>query len=241
MTGYQPFTTVEDDGFRLLIQTIRPDLSIPSADTMTRFIRNEYEAEYSEVKRKLAAIDSKISLTIDCWTSASMKSFLGITAHWVSNWTMSECIIGFVDISDISHTGENLANVLSDTMENSGLRNKVFAIVADNATNNDSLFLNLRHYFTIEQVRCFGHILNLVVQDALGQISESISSLRELLKKIRNSSQKLEMLEKLCSSCDISPVKPILDVSTRWNSTYEMIIRAIQLRKVDFSLFEYFS
>src|SRR3954471_20696867 len=122
---------------------------------------------------------------------------------------MSECIIGFVDISDISHTGENLANMLSDTMENSGLQNKVFAIVADNATNNDSLFLNLRHYSTIEQVQCFGHILNLVVQDALEQISESISSLWELLKKIRNSSQKLEMLEKLCSSCDISPVKPI--------------------------------
>src|SRR3954463_9357924 len=101
---------------------------------------------------------------------------------------MSEYIIGFVDISDISHTGENLANVLSDTMENSGLRNKVFAIVGDNTTNNDSLFLNLKHYSTIEQVRCFGHILNLEVQDALGQISKSISSLRKLLKKSRNSS-----------------------------------------------------
>ena len=118
---------------------------------MTCFVKKEFEAAYSEVKRNFTAIDSKISLTIDCWTSSSMKAFFGVTAHWISNWTMYECTIDFADISDISHTGINLANVLVQIMEDLGVQRKVLAIVADNVSNNDTLFPNIQHAH-IEQV-----------------------------------------------------------------------------------------
>jgi hypothetical protein len=221
---------VEDYGFRNLIQTIRPDLNIPSADTMVRFIKSEYELVFSEVKRNFAEIESKISLTLDCWTSSSMKCFLGVTAHWIDDWTIHECVLDFADISDISHTGANLANILGQIIEKSGIQRNILAIVADNARNNDTLFSNLQP--VIEQIRCFGHVLNLVVQEALAHISETITSLRELVKKIRNSSQLLEKLMRICSSSNIPQVKPLLDVVTRWSSTYIMITRAIELRKV---------
>jgi Protein of unknown function (DUF 659) len=235
--GYQPLTAVEDDGFRLFAQTIQPDLQIPSADTMTRFVKKEFEAEYSEVKRKFAIIESKLSLTIDCWTSSSMKAFFGVTAHWISNWNMHECTVDFADISDISHTGANLANVLTKIIEDLGVQNKVLAVVADNASNNDTLFLNIQQHTHIEQVRCFGHVLNLVVQEALGHISECITLLRELLKKVKYSSQKQDMLMKLCNLSDISKAKPLLDISTRWSSTYAMINQAIDIRNVCFFFF----
>lgn len=198
---------------------------------MTRFIKNEFGTMHSEINRKFADISSKLSLTLDCWTSSSMRAFLGITVHWISDWTMHECVLDFVDISDISHTGANLANVLQKVIVDSGIQRKVLAIVTDNARNNDTLFSNIQS-MNIEQVRCFGHILNLIVQEALGYISESIISLRELVKKIRNSPQKLEKLMRLCSSADIAQVKPLLDVCTRWGSTYMMIMRALEIRKV---------
>ena len=118
---------------------------------MTRFIKKEFEIIYSEVKQNFVIINSKISLTIDCWTSSSMKAFFGVTAHWISNWTMHECTIDFADISDISHTGANLANVLTKIMEDLGVQNKVLVVVINNASNNDTLFLNMQ-YTQIEQV-----------------------------------------------------------------------------------------
>jgi len=45
----------------------------------------------------------------------------------------------------------------------------------------------------------------------------------------------------LSSNCDfhgINDLKPILDVPTRWNSTYDMVNRALQLKEVN--LFIYF-
>ena len=152
-----------------------------------------------------------------------MKVFFGVTAHWISNWTIHECTIDFADISDISHIGANLTNVLTKIIKDLGVPNKVLTVIANNTSNNDILFPNMQ-YTQIKQVQCFGHVLNLVVQDALGHISECITTLRKLLKKVKNSSQKLELLRKLCSSSDILEVKPLIDIITRWNSTYKMII-----------------
>src|SRR3954454_21936923 len=159
-----------------------------------------------------------------------MKSFLGVTAHWIEDWSIHECVLDFADISDISHIGVNLANVLGQIMEKSSIQRNILAIVADNARNNDALFPNLQP--VIEQIRCFGYVLNLVVQEALAYISEIITSLRELVKKIRNFSRLLENLMRICSSSNIPQVKPLLDVVTRWSSTYIMITQAIELRKV---------
>jgi hypothetical protein len=76
---------------------------------------------------------------------------------------MQEIILDFVDLSGITHTGVNLAKTLEHLIEDMQLSNKILSIVADSASNNDSLFEKLQ-YDEIHQVRCFGHVLNLVVQ-----------------------------------------------------------------------------
>ena len=58
--------------------------------------------------------------------------------------------------------------------------------------------------------------------------------LRELIVKIRASPLRREKLSNACKNNDINDLKPILDVPTRWNSTFEMIKRALQLRIVSF-------
>src|SRR4051794_10430387 len=87
---------------------------------------------YSEVNHKFANISLKLSLTLDCWTSFSMRAFLGIIIHWISNWTMHECVLDFVDISDISHIDANLANVLQKVIIDLSIQRKVLVIVTDN-------------------------------------------------------------------------------------------------------------
>ena len=88
---------------------------------------------------------------------------MGITAHWIdNNWQMNDCVLDFLNVSEMTHTGANLANAVAQLMEDLGLENKILAIVTDNASNNNTLMENLSP--DIKHVRCFGHVLNLAVQ-----------------------------------------------------------------------------
>lgn len=58
----------------------------------------------------------------------------------------------------------------------------------------------------------------------------TIQKIRKLVRKIRKSPQKRQKLMKLCNLYKIKYLTPILDVATRWNSTFLMIERAEKLR-----------
>ena len=110
------------------------------------------------------------------------------------------------------------------------------------------------------RVRCLAHIINLAVQEnlkhvktgeaeeenvILSELSEKsknnnmgvISKLRKLIVKIRSLPQKREKFSRHCTDCNINnddqkSLNLILDVRTRWNSTFLMLNRALKLREV---------
>jgi hypothetical protein len=57
-----------------------------------------------------------------------------------------------------------------------------------------------------------------------------IAKLRRLVAGIRSSPQRRNGLKAQCIACGLPSKEPILDVRTRWNSTYDMIKRARELR-----------
>ena len=71
-----------------------------------------------------------------------------------------------------SHTGSNLASVLHDCLVKFNLQTRLLTIVADNASNNDTLVDSLtrrigttgRFRGKVHRQRCFAHVLNLVMQ-----------------------------------------------------------------------------
>lgn len=120
-------------------------------------------------------------------------------------------------------------------MIDNGVFDKKLAITLDNATNNDSFIDELMKRdptFTAEHhVRCFGHILNLSAKDALAVVEEELSGIRNYLKVIMGSPKRLQQLkEDFTEQGGRNYVKPILDVPTRWNSTVNMIERAMRLK-----------
>ncbi|XP_046990620.1 uncharacterized protein LOC124595778 isoform X1 [Schistocerca americana] len=81
---YQPFSIVNDSGFRNFVHALNPAYEIPSRRTTTNVMLTAAYAEANEkVQQKLQGIKT-ICLTTDCWTSASNESYMAVTGHFIN-------------------------------------------------------------------------------------------------------------------------------------------------------------
>ncbi|KAJ5244537.1 hypothetical protein N7489_004633 [Penicillium chrysogenum] len=243
----QPFTCVEQPSFKAMLRSAGFQVSVPSADTVSRRLCLRLDALDSEL-RILMSSASSIALSLDA-------------------------CIEFVEIEG-SHSGDNLARIVATVLERFHISDKVMTITADNASNNDTLHrylyqkLSQRYdgylaetiiregtmkFTHNSQVRCFAHILNLVMKTTLRSLHASshkeacdllddvakrswktvnaptspIAKLRLLVLWIARSPQRIQKWDNR-PGC----TKAInYDVDTRWNSTFVMIVRAEECRR----------
>ncbi|XP_047267582.1 zinc finger BED domain-containing protein RICESLEEPER 2-like [Capsicum annuum] len=131
-----------------------------------------------------------------------------------------------------------MANEISKCLRDWGI-DKIFTITVDNASSNDVTVKELAKIFTKRgtnfmngqhlHVRCMAHIINLIVQDGLKMTGVSIEKVRKAVKYIRQSPARCKRFQEYCEDVDINSKKSLcLDVSTRWNSTYLMLNRAVE-------------
>ncbi len=200
----QPFSVVESISFQQIFHEL-PGIELPitSGTSLKRLIEKDFDTTRHQLKNDLAQTCESISLSLDVWTSSNHLSILAIIGHWLTeDFEYRERLIEFKEIIG-PHTGENMAEIVEDTLVELGIEGKLLTITADNATNNETLctFLEsnlssrlqqrhaeigglsqrLRFQGTQSLVRCLAHILNLIVKQLLSglraQDSESADSI----------------------------------------------------------------
>nr|XP_027067636.1 zinc finger BED domain-containing protein RICESLEEPER 2-like [Coffea arabica] len=115
-------------------------------------------------------------------------------------------------------------------------------MTVDNASYNDVCIRRLREDFSLRKrlsiggkifhVRCCAHILNLLVQDGLGQLGGVIDVVREGIKYLNNSESRLIEFAKIKKQLQLPSRKLILDCPTRWNNTYLMLASGLEFKDV---------
>ena len=130
----------------------------------------------------------QLSLTTDTWLSRNYKSFTAVTGHWIdSNWVQHSQLLDIIELTDSVHSGEYLAEKLSEITHSLKITKAVFTITRDNAAPNNTMLCNFEATASFYEddnslqqpwsytrkegdVRCLGHIINLAVQEALKQL-----------------------------------------------------------------------
>ena len=115
-------------------------------------------------------------------------------------------VLGVVDISDISHTSENLAIVIRSIIKKFKLVGIVSLAKTDNARNIGTTCEELG----VKQIGCFAHTINLVVYNAIGE-----TVLQPKVFKDNVVREKVLLNERV-------PVNYRILV-TRWNNVHKML------------------
>lgn len=164
-----------------------------------------------------------------------------LTAHFIdSSCKMHKRVFNFCVISN--HQGTTIGKILESCLHDWSIK-KVLTISVDNASANKIVVDYIRKkMFNLDRqqvfrgkflhVRCLAHIVNLIVRSGLHLMDKSVASIRNAVRFVRSSSSRLDAF-KLCVQKESLDSKKIcvLDVPTRWNSTYIMLDTALELKQ----------
>jgi hypothetical protein len=230
ITDFQPFSVVEDAGFKQFVSALNPSYQLPNRHTLSRTtIPALYEETVLKVKDCISQ-GMKFCITTDCWTSRNTVNYMAVTAHFVSSEFQLCSLLLECCATDFSHTSENLATELRRVVESWGIENKILLAVSDNAANIKNAIstkLSWNHF------GCFAHTLNLIVKDALKnkEMSAIIEKVKQIVAHFRKSCVSNEKLMVYQRNAGNEPLKLLQDVATRWNSTFYMLQRFLQLQE----------
>jgi hypothetical protein len=123
-----------------------------------------------------------------------------------------------------------IADALRDCFSDWEIENKIHTII--NIKVNFELMNTLLVEGKLFHVRCCAHIKNLLVQAGFVQIRDIIYDIRQGIKFIIASEGRLNVFSEIAKRLDLHYKKLILDVPTRWNSTYMMLDTVIRFKEV---------
>lgn len=237
----RPFSAVEDSGLCKIIDPIKKSLNI----TMDRKKISKLVDERAIDIRKRISEELQgrfFSLKLDI-ASRLDRSVLAINAQFIDKDSLQIRTLAVTELTR-AHTGEYIKEVVLSVLDRYSLSaNQVYTITTDNARNmikavenmsneSDSLIDFDDSSVEIEvmmqnvlSIKCAAHTLQLAVKEALssGLCLNSISHTRKLAKKLRTPTI-IAILK--TNGYNV----PLVDVVTRWCSTYDMISRLLELR-----------
>ncbi|KAJ8355876.1 hypothetical protein SKAU_G00186700 [Synaphobranchus kaupii] len=131
----QPFSLVEDIGFKAFVNKLNPTYTIPTRKALKLMV----DKRYDEAKEKAMAEvqDAEyVSLTADMWTSINMDSYLGVTCHYITKETKLATVLLGVTRFPQSHTAVNIKEAQNVLIESWGISmEKIHCLATDNAAN----------------------------------------------------------------------------------------------------------
>lgn len=183
----------------------------------------------------LAVSKKFICLKLDI-ASRMERSIMGVNIQFIQDFQIVVYTIGMVELFQ-RHSAFYLKEIVLDILQKYKFDlSQVYSITTDNGANviktskllaeyaegdivdedgNDSEMFDIisdKISESLSVIHCAAHTLQLASWDVLKQISDNVNTSRNAVKNLRKKMRELQL----------SPI-PILDNTTRWSSTYEMM------------------
>lgn len=129
-----PLLTMESAPFQHFVRLLDPCFVMPSRKHLsTTLITAKDNAIHTKLKAEMRDTDP-ICLTIDLWSSRHMHSFMGITGHYVKDWSLSSVNLACHRFRG-RHTADNILQQYEDTLAMFEISDQISHLVTDSASN----------------------------------------------------------------------------------------------------------
>ena len=225
----EPFTIVDHIGFVRLMNLLEPRYQLPSDKYFSETLIPEMYRKVSLKVKEGVSSTFYVSLTTDVWSSVAQDSYISLTCHYITeDFTQQQVCLHAAPFND-HHTGEHIGAMINKCLQCWSLADKIHVIVRDNGSN----FVAGLRDAGIPNIPCLAHTLQLVVKDgclAQPAVVDLTAKARKLVGHYKHSNVALQSLLKIQEQLGLSPKRLIQDEPTRWNTTFYMLQRLLDLK-----------
>lgn len=231
-TDLQPYSIVENQGFVRYSRNLEPRFVLPSRRLLSERIIPDMYVQVKDVVRKSVVAAKKLSFTTDTWTEGkTTEAFIGVSAHWIDDeWKRNFAVLNCEEFSG-RHTGDMIAIKFETVLADWNIaKESCHVVLRDNASNMVRAFQHAH----IASLGCSLHTLQLAIHDCIFDqrvVSDALAVCRRLVGHFKHSSQASQRLTDIQRELQSDVLRPVQDVSTRWNSTYLMIARMLKIKR----------
>ena len=190
-----------------------------------------YEEARKQVSDSLVEAQT-IAITTDGWTSRATESFVTVTAYDIdSSRKLHNRVLQTRPLHE-SHTGINIAGVLTSAVEEWRLQrpHRLQPVCSDSAAN---MAVAVEHANMSPHIKCFAHAINIAAQNVLkingsSAVDGAFEASGMVVAYFHKSSTANHQLEEKQALLSLPKHTLMIEVKTRWNSTYDMLERYLE-------------
>ncbi len=156
-------------------------------------ILSHYKKICDKIRLNLTEL-RRVFIALNAWSSSQKVVYLRVLIYWVNvKFQFHEHFIEFMSLN-IEHIERQLMMKLMKILKNYAIKNKLFKIVINNASNNSILKEKLEKIMSRREfqwnrtqnfINCLTHIINLVTQDFI-QALESKTIADNVIAQLKN-------------------------------------------------------
>lgn len=236
-----PLNLAESKLFNLMMGSFDPRFKGISKGRARKDCLASYYSEKGEAISDLYNVN-RVSLSTELWRSGNEVSYMVVNCQYVDfDSNLQKRILNMYKVPPPRY-GLMLSDLLRKCLVEWEIEKKVWSVTVDHAACNDAAVGILRenlmqkHKLPLNgkffHVRCFAHLLNLMAQDGISTINDTISKVRESVKYVAASEAHIKTFSEIAKGLEINSSKLVLDRSTRWNTTFSMLSVALDFKDV---------
>ncbi|KAJ6865962.1 hypothetical protein NC652_037478 [Populus alba x Populus x berolinensis] len=232
-----PLDMVQNEFFKTFVYYLQPKFQLCSQDIVQADALSIYRQEKEKLMKYLDNLSSLFSTTIDLQSYGDNKMTCCLTMHFIDDgWRMNKKILAFRSIEH-DYMNEAVKNVLVEW----NIIKKVHFMFAEIAPPNSQMTREFRSKLLSQFPHmngdllcfsCYAQTLKLLARDGFYEIKDVLNKIRGCIEYVNATPTNQDKFREAINNVKLQDMEAAShDDPTRWDTTYDMLRRALELRE----------
>uniref|UniRef100_A0A7N0VI31 BED-type domain-containing protein n=1 Tax=Kalanchoe fedtschenkoi TaxID=63787 RepID=A0A7N0VI31_KALFE len=237
-----PLHMVEHSGFVTFSTNLQPRFDMVTFNIIQGDCVATYLREKQTLMKRIEGIPGRISLALDLWTSGQTMGYVFLTGYYVdSDWKSHRRLLNVV-MEPYPDSDTAFSHAIAACLSDWSLESKLFSVTV-NQPLSDTAIENVRAQLSIKNTlvlngqlllqSCLARTLSTMAKDVLEGGRYVVKKVRDSVKYVKFSDVHEDKFLEIKQQLQVSSTRSVsVDNKYKWNTTYEMLLAALELKEV---------